>query len=233
MARKLSDFEVLSHFIQTGVNLDKETNVADIRKELIIATKVKPREGEAEIDFQRRLVGAVDKLPDSVWESFSGAAQRWYNEAGGAFDKQKPDEVPELVGSEPRDQEDQVKKTKTTAAPAAKTTKAPVEAKAPAAAKAKVATTKATASAKKPAAAKNGGDRAAKMPDDAKIKLLKDENPHRKGTHLYAVWEKYKDGMTVAAALKAIAPVSGGTSPRANLAWQVKLGLIKVEQPTA
>lgn len=53
--------------------------------------------------------------------------------------------------------------------------------------------------AKKAAAGKGNG----KISDDDKIKLLVEENPHRQGSGRYKRWSKYKDGMTVAAAIKA------------------------------
>lgn len=78
----------------------------------------------------------------------------------------------------------------------------------------------------KAAAAKKGskpmqaasGDR---INDDAKIKILVKENPHRSGTKLFGYFKKYKDGMTVAAAKKA------GIPPK-NIQYLQGLGSIKV-----
>lgn len=56
---------------------------------------------------------------------------------------------------------------------------------------------------------------------NAKIKLLVKENPYREGSGRYKRWQKIKDGMTVAAALKAgFAPV--------NLRYCVSDGHIKI-----
>jgi hypothetical protein len=86
-----------------------------------------------------------------------------------------------------------------------------------------VATKKAAAAPPKKAAAKkavNGG-RGAAIGDDAVIKVLAKENPHRAGTKLFKYFEKYEDGMTVAAAKKLKIP------PR-NIIYLKSLGHIKV-----
>ena len=57
--------------------------------------------------------------------------------------------------------------------------------------------------------------------DDAKIKVVTKENPHRKGSICYKYFAKYKDGMTVVQALKA-------GIPRANLRYLERLGHIKI-----
>ena len=59
---------------------------------------------------------------------------------------------------------------------------------------------KAAKKVKRPNGAKG---RPANYDPEAKIKLLVDEHPHREGTGRYKRWSKYKDGMTVAAAIKA------------------------------
>lgn len=64
--------------------------------------------------------------------------------------------------------------------------------------------------------------RRAAYDDSAGIKLLVEENPHRKGTILYKYFDKYKDGMTVTAALQA-------GIPRANLRYFAKIGEIKIK----
>jgi hypothetical protein len=57
--------------------------------------------------------------------------------------------------------------------------------------------------------------------DDAKIKVVTKENPHRKGSICYKYFAKYKDGMPVVQALKA-------GIPRANLRYLERLGHIKI-----
>jgi hypothetical protein len=67
--------------------------------------------------------------------------------------------------------------------------------------KAKTMTTKGKAVAKKAPVASGS-----RISDDAKIKILAKENPHRPGTKLFKYFAKYKDGMTVGAAKKAGIP---------------------------
>lgn len=68
---------------------------------------------------------------------------------------------------------------------------------------AKEAAPKKAATAKVPKAKKEGKrGRAPLYPEDAKIKLLVKENPHRPKTGRYDRWKHYKDGMTVAEAYK-------------------------------
>jgi hypothetical protein len=56
------------------------------------------------------------------------------------------------------------------------------------------------------------------------IKLLVKENPHREKTKNHVSFSKYKDGMTVAAAIKAKIPAK-------NIYYEVKIGNIKVIAP--
>jgi hypothetical protein len=76
--------------------------------------------------------------------------------------------------------------------------------------------------APKPAkAAKKANGSARGLNKDHKIKIISKENPHRAGTGRFKRWPKYKEGMTVAAALKA------GFSP-INLRYSVADGHIKI-----
>jgi hypothetical protein len=63
-----------------------------------------------------------------------------------------------------------------------------------------VAKAKVAAPAK--AAKSNGDSSRTRLDPEAKIKILAKENPHREGSGRYKRWSKYRDGMTVAAALK-------------------------------
>jgi hypothetical protein len=74
------------------------------------------------------------------------------------------------------------------------------------------------AKAKKPAPKTK---RAAKFPADAKIKLLVDANPKRKGSACFKRFAKYKTGMSVAQALE-----KGLTRP--DLIWDVDRGFISI-----
>jgi len=64
---------------------------------------------------------------------------------------------------------------------------------------------KAAAKAAAPAKVKNGGSD--RIGETDTIKILAKENPHRDGSKLYGYFKKYKEGMTVAAALKAGVPL--------------------------
>lgn len=62
------------------------------------------------------------------------------------------------------------------------------------------------AKAKKATVAKkvtNGSGSRTRLDPEATIKILSKENPHREGSARFKRWSKYKEGMTVAAALKA------------------------------
>lgn len=93
--------------------------------------------------------------------------------------------------------------------------------------KEKVVAKKKVVKAATPKAAKANGNgaakagRASKFSDDAKIKILAKEPPHRKGTKNAQVFAKYVEGMTVAAALKKGIPLS-------NIRYEAGLNNIKV-----
>jgi hypothetical protein len=102
-------------------------------------------------------------------------------------------------------------KSDTVAAPAAeavtesahvKHRKAVKEARAKHVAKAPKAKAKPAKAAPKAKAKAGKRGRRSVFGDDAKLKLLVKENPYRKGTAWHRRWPKYKNGMTVAEALK-------------------------------
>ena len=70
-------------------------------------------------------------------------------------------------------------------------------------------------------AKKAAAGRSSNFKPDQTIKILAKENPHREGTGRFKRWSKYKEGMTVAQALKA-----GFNS--ANLRYSVEDGHIKI-----
>lgn len=70
-------------------------------------------------------------------------------------------------------------------------------------------------------AAKTGGARKSAFSPDAKIKVLKKENPRREGTRAHKMFEKYSSGMTVAEALK-----KGVTTK--DLRWDIHDGNISI-----
>lgn len=84
---------------------------------------------------------------------------------------------------------------------------------------AKTAAPKAKTTAR--ATTNGSGKRSGTINENARIKLLVKENPHREGTGRYARWKKYKENMTVGAALKA------GLN-RNNIRFSVEDGHIKI-----
>lgn len=80
-----------------------------------------------------------------------------------------------------------------------------------------------TKAAKAPKEPREGGNgRPKKLADEGKITLLLDKNPQREGSMGAAMYDKYKNGMTVKEAMDA-----GVT--RSHLNWSVDHGWIKVE----
>lgn len=71
----------------------------------------------------------------------------------------------------------------------------------------------------------NGGAKS-RYGDADVIKLLVKENPKKKGSAAYALWELYRDGMTCGEYLKA-----GGI--RAAFSWDTSHGFIKIEKKAA
>lgn len=65
------------------------------------------------------------------------------------------------------------------------------------------------------------------MPNDWKITKLVDDPEKRKGTRSYRVWEKYRNGMTVAAFKEA---TQREQNPMAYLRWDIEHGFVKVSK---
>lgn len=70
----------------------------NVRKELEIATEVKPKHGEVRQIYLKRLVSAVSKLDDDKWDSLSKEAQSWFNDAADSINEKQA--IPELPGYE-------------------------------------------------------------------------------------------------------------------------------------
>ncbi len=71
-----------------------------------------------------------------------------------------------------------------------------------------------------------------RIPDTAKIKLLKKGNARRPGTQAHARFALYKNDMTVAAYIAA-GEKSGTRTSRGNVAADLKRGNIKLQMPNA
>lgn len=70
-----------------------------IRAELESATNTKQKEGEALVDFLKRLAKGVQNLSDKEFDELSAAGQDWFNAACDAADAKKP--IPEFADEEP------------------------------------------------------------------------------------------------------------------------------------
>ncbi len=77
--------------------------------------------------------------------------------------------------------------------------------------------------AKKVKSKSNGASKGKWMSNDATITKLAKDNPKRKGTRGYQLWEKYKNGMTIGAWKEA-----GKQYAMPYLRWDIAHGLIKV-----
>ena len=71
-----------------------------------------------------------------------------------------------------------------------------------------------------------------RIPDTAKIKLLKKGNARRPGTQAHARFALYKNDMTVAAYIAA-GEKSGTRTSRGNVAADLKRGNIQLQMPNA
>ena len=178
----------------------------------------------------------VNHMSDEAWNALPEPVQVWANEVLATRDNDKKHETLLLVEGEAEEEEAEseaeeaeaeseeaeaeteaeppkkVAKPKT--ARASKEKESSVEkrtktAKPKVVAKPKVAKPEKPAKAAKPKA-KNGGTaprgRQPMFADDAKIKILAKENPHRSGTRLHKLFDKYENGMTVAEAIEAGIP---------------------------
>ncbi len=102
--------------------------MATILEELVEATKVEQKTGEANQAFLKRLHTKVDALPDEVWQGLDNETQLWVNAATTAIASKKA--LPTLEGladeAEEAEEEDEVTATETvgTTAPKAKKVKA-------------------------------------------------------------------------------------------------------------
>lgn len=198
--------------------------MSDIQIQVLTLTKIKPKVGETSEAFTLRAVKKLHGLSNEAWEALPDPVQVWVNSNMLADEKGQQLELltlSETESAEPEEPEaeaaEEPAEEETEEAPVEGEEKEPVVAtksakksagkKAPAVKPAKkAAAPKAAAAATvKPAKAKSGETRGRKgaFPLDAKIKVLVDENPKRKGSASAKRFSKYADGKTVAELLKA------------------------------
>lgn len=174
--------------------------MANKREELEALLKTKQRATESDEDYAVRVALQVNEVSDDAWASLSEQSQLWVNkivEIDDLRNQKKPhDPVPLLEASKPNEERAPDKKNakKDKEKGGGKTDKKGKKEK-PATAK----------KADKKSEGARGRGRPGKYSPDATVHLLtKDgENPKRKGTAAYKAFAKYKNGMTVAEALKA------------------------------
>jgi hypothetical protein len=127
----------------------------------------------------------------------------------------------EEASDEPEEEAPAKKAKKKVAKPAPKASVKPQKSKEKLTGKGKdkdMTTTKAAAKSTKAPASQNARTR---IDPKGTIKVLAKKNPHREGTKLAIYFAKYKDGMTVEAALKA-------KIPQKNVYYEVQKGNIKL-----
>jgi len=211
--------------------------MSNVQSELAKVLKLKQKDGEDLDAYARRLAVAANKIPDDAWETLSEPAQLWVNAALKAIEKKE--ELPvlsnngdtaEAMSSEKEADPGEAAEGTKQGAPAqseesdvaTKSVKSSTKKKVAVAKPKKAVATKAPAKVK--GAGVTGESHRGPKPKfaaDAKIKLLVKENPHNEGSGRYKRWLKYKDGMTVAEAIKA-------GLKYVNLRYSVSDGHIKI-----
>jgi hypothetical protein len=191
-----------------------------IYEQLLSAAKVELKAGEAFPAFAKRAALRVNKLEDVDWKVLSEDLQEWTNGVMKALDAKT--EIPALEGFPEQDEASEETTTEDEAsdgdevAPdgaeaAEEASEAPARAKpkvgkkaAPAGSKKAVAPAKAKG-AKPAAKAKNGAGKGRGRPsgfaEDAKIKLLVKENPHRKTSGDFKKFAKLASGVAVSSVI--------------------------------
>lgn len=225
--------------------------------ELLELTNVKPYQPDAESvqGFLKRLYEKADRVDEATWATLSDGVQHWINDAGTALNKKRPVPLPEGFGDEPVVEEpaapapsqeppaaaaaepevEPAEEEEEEEEPAAPPEPEPAE-EPPAATKKKAAKTKVAKKAKAKAAprtakAKKVVERRGRplvFTPEAKIKLLVKDNPFRKGTNAYKVFNMYKPGMTVGEFEKQVAKGAWQSTPKMFLQVHRGRGLIAI-----
>lgn len=96
-------------------------SASKIENEILEVVKVKAKKGEDRQEYLDRLMRAVTKLSDDVWEGLSTEAQEWTNAAAqSAKDKTDIEDFADLTP--PEEQEEDEAETEVEAAPKRRTT---------------------------------------------------------------------------------------------------------------
>lgn len=167
------------------------------------ATGISHREGEAPVDYARRLAKAIGALSDDEWEELPEEVQRWANEAVRAITQRSP-QIPLPEGTEAL-----LREVSTTP---------PVGPR-----PSRVARTTRTAPEAVVVKTSNkaGGGRKGKFPEGARILVVAERNPFREGSKCHGWFSKIENGMTIAEAVSAGAP-------RNHIRWAHSLGHLRI-----
>ena len=77
-----------------------------VKEELLEATKIKPKKGEAEQALMKRIVKKIDKLDEDGWSDLSEEAQVWFNSCVEAA-KGKNKTLPDFPAEDDADEDDE------------------------------------------------------------------------------------------------------------------------------
>jgi pyruvate/2-oxoglutarate dehydrogenase complex dihydrolipoamide acyltransferase (E2) component len=216
------------------MTLMAETTIVEDLQALL---NLEPEEGETQHEFAKRLAEKGFGVTEENWETLSEPTQSWINDTVTAVSEKKPisqltlpSGIDGVIPAEPVS-DPETGEIIEEPAPAKKPAKKKAPAKAPAKVAAKPAAAKPAAkpAVKAPAkkAAKTNGAPKAKVGPKGrfaltdKIKIVAKENPYRKGSKGTTWFAKYKDGMTVEAAIAA-------NIPRHQVRWDIDHKHIKL-----
>jgi hypothetical protein len=101
--------------------------VSKIQTTLREATGLKPKSGEDTQEFWKRLIAAVQELPEDAWEKLDTKAQKWVNDGAKAINAKE--DIADFPDAEAANEEDDevATKTKTAKKGGEKTGKAPTK----------------------------------------------------------------------------------------------------------
>lgn len=100
------------------------SKTSKMEQKLLDVTKVKPKANEDREDYFKRIITAVQELPEDVWEGLDEATQKWVNDGAKAGnDKQPINDFPDIKAKEDEDVKTEKKSAK--ADKTAKADKAP------------------------------------------------------------------------------------------------------------
>jgi hypothetical protein len=201
------------------------SSIQEIQERVLTLTKLKPKADESAEDFTKRVIKKVNILADADaqnWEELGEDAQAWVNKNVNAEENEQeldclelpedePEAEPEEAAADDEAEGEQENEVERKSVKKASNGKAKKEVKA-----------KAAKPAKKASEAGAGRGRKGAFPLDAKVKVLAEENPKRKGSEAAKRFNKYETGKTVADLLKK--GVQWG-----DLRWDQKHGHISID----